>query len=304
MTHRPSPLVAPLAVLLVSAALTAPATADPPAPQNSCSGAFCTELDLGTFDAFAPTQPTTAAGQPTNLALHFTDSSAAVGTDKSTWLAKVSAVLGSSSSKAFAVTDPAQLPLGAYVAGSAATAVSCAPGVDGSGYAASCPAGSGSGHVELTPVIPGPAEIKPATYGIQSVTTGVGGALTANVSVFVPGVTLLVPLTTTAPITYSAAATAGPSLTMDVRLSAAPVGLYASGDFSINTLALNLSGLVTEATAGTVSPPAPFVRQSLLCTSVTSTLIAHARGTPVVTALFTQAITGCPAPPPWCPWCR
>ena len=45
-----------------------------------------------------------------------------MGTDKSTWLAKVSAALGSSLVQGLAVTDPAQLPLGAYLAGSAATA--------------------------------------------------------------------------------------------------------------------------------------------------------------------------------------
>ena len=136
MTHRQTPpmaplearLRAPLAMLLVALALASPARADASAPVDTCSGAFCTTLDLGTFDALAPTQPTTAAAQPTNLALRFTDTSAGVGTDKSTWLAKVSAALGSSSSKAMAVTDPAQLPLGAYLAGSAATAGTCAPG--------------------------------------------------------------------------------------------------------------------------------------------------------------------------------
>jgi hypothetical protein len=93
-------------------------------------------------------------------------------------------VLGSSSTNAFAVTDPATLPLGAYVAGSAATATGCAPGMDGSGYATSCPAGSGSGYGELVPVMGSP-EIKPATFGIQSITVGAGGAMTANVSIYV-----------------------------------------------------------------------------------------------------------------------
>ena len=115
-----------------------------PAPQNTCAGAFCATFDLATNDAFAPTQPTTTAAQPSNLALRFTDTSPTVGTDKALWLAKVSAVLGTSSAKGFAVTAPAQLPLGSYVAGSAATAGSCAPGTDGSGYAATCPAGFGS----------------------------------------------------------------------------------------------------------------------------------------------------------------
>ena len=90
---------APLAALLrrccwLALALAIACQADASAPVDTCSGAFCTTLDLATFDALAPTQPTTAAAQPTNLALRFTDTSAGVGTDKSTWLAKVSAVLG------------------------------------------------------------------------------------------------------------------------------------------------------------------------------------------------------------------
>ncbi len=281
-------------------AVTATAVATPPAeaaPQNVCSGEFCATFDLVTYDALAPTQTTTAAGQPTNLALRFTDTSGPLATEKATWLAKVWAVLGASSTNAYAVTDPATLPLGAYVAGSSATASTCAPGMDGSGYATSCPAGHGDGLVELIPLLPGPAEIKPATFGIQSVTVGPAGAMTASVSIYVPGVTIL-PLSTTAPVTYAGGtASAGPSLSMDVRFAAAPVGLYASGDFSMNTVALNLNGLVTEASVGAVSPSVPFVRQPLLCTSMTSTLRANARGPQSVSAPFTQTTTSCPPPP-------
>ena len=253
-TLRTAGLLTSLLALTATTVATLPAEA---VPQDACSGEFCATVDLATYDALAPTQPTTTAGQPTNLALRFTDTSPAVATNKATWLAKVWAVLGSSSTNAFAVTDPATLPLGAYVAGSAATASACAPGMDGSGYATSCPAGSGSGYVELVPLVMGSPEIKPATFGIQSITVGAGGAMTANVSIYVPGVTVL-PLATTAPVTYAGAtASAGPSLNMDVRFAAAPVGLYTSGEFSMNTVALNLNGLVTEAAAGAVSPPLP-----------------------------------------------
>ena len=146
MNRRTARAAGLVALLMGAGTLVQPVHAVAPAPQNTCSGAFCVTFDLVTYDALAPTQPTTAAAQPTNLALRFTDTSSAVATDKSTWLAKVSAVLGSTSSKAFAVTAPDQLPLGAYVAGTAATASGCAAATD---FAAACPAGSGTGLVEV-----------------------------------------------------------------------------------------------------------------------------------------------------------
>ncbi len=255
-------------------------------PQDACAGSFCATFDLTTFDAAAPTQATTSAAQPTNLGLHVADK-APVDADKHTWLSKVSAVLGASSSKSFAVTDPATFPLGSYVAGSAATSGSCAPGMDGSGYATSCPAGHGSGLVELTPILGSP-EVKPATYGIQGVTTGLGGALTASISVYIPGVTILGPLTTSTPLAYTpATSTAGPTFTMSTTPAIAPVG-YLAADFSMNSVDLNLSGLVGDKA---------FIRQSTLCTAVTSTLVAQARSTAVVTSPFQQTITGCPTGP-------
>ena len=109
MTRRTALVAGPASLLLGAATAPAGASAPPaPAPQHACSGAFCVDFDLLTMDAQAPAQATTAAGQPTNLALRFTDTSAAVATDKTTWLAKVSAVLGTSSTKAIAFTDPAQ----------------------------------------------------------------------------------------------------------------------------------------------------------------------------------------------------
>ncbi len=84
---------------------------------------------------------------------------------------------------------------------------------------------------------------------------------------------------------------------MDVRLAAGPVGPDLEGDFSINTLALNLNGLVTEAAAGAVNPPATFARQPLTCMTVPSSLSANARGPAAVAAPFTQTITGCPTAP-------
>ena len=290
----------PLSLLLAVAALPAlsgaPAVAA--APQSSCTGAFCTTLDLGTFDALAPTQATTSAAQPTNVALRFTNSSAAVATDSSTWLATVTATLGSSSSKAMAVTAPASLPFGSYVAGTAATAGACGSASD---YAASCPAGHGSGHVAVTPLVGSP-EVKPATFGIQSITAGVGGALTATITVTVPGVTVL-PVSTSTALTYvPGSASTGPGLAMETRpgLNGAllmPQYLGAGLDFSMNTLAINLNGLVTEAATGAVNPPVAFVRQSALCTTIASTLVAQARSTTLTAAQFTQATTGCPAPP-------
>src|SRR5688572_3501322 len=114
MTHREGPMTrrtaraaGAVALLIGSASLVQPVHAAAPAPQNTCSGAFCVTFDLAALDALAPSQPTAAAAQPTNLALRFGDTSPTVATDKSTWLAKVSAALGSSSSKAFAVTAPA-----------------------------------------------------------------------------------------------------------------------------------------------------------------------------------------------------
>jgi hypothetical protein len=256
------------------------------APQDACAGSFCATFDLATFDASAPAQQTTSAAQPTNLALHVADK-APVDGDKNTWLSKVSAVLGTSASKGFAVTDPATLPLGSYVAGSAATAGSCAPGTDGSGYTATCPAGHGSGLVELTPILGSP-QVKPATFGITGVTTGLGGALTASISVYIPGVTLLGALTTSTPLTYTpATTTAGPTFTLGTTPTVAPVG-YLSADFSMNTVDLNLNGLV----AGTA-----FIRQSTLCTAVTSTVVAQARSTAVASSPFQQTITGCPTGP-------
>jgi hypothetical protein len=285
MNRRTLRTSAALSLLVAAAVLvTPPADAT---PQDGCSGAFCTTFDLGTFDAAAPTQGTTSAAQPTNLALHFADKAPAAG-DKGTWLAKVAVTLGASSSKAFTVTDPATLPLGSYVAGSAATSGSCTPGTDGSGYATSCPAGHGSGLVELTPILGSP-EVKPATFGITGITTGVGGAMTASVSVWIPGVTVLAPLSTSTPLTYTAAtASAGPTLAMGTTPAVSPLG-YLGADFSMNTLDLDLNGLVGAT---------PFVRQSTVCTSVTSTLAAQARAAnTTASSAFTQTITGCPPAP-------
>jgi hypothetical protein len=139
--------------------------------------------------------------------------------------------------------------------------------------------------------------IKPATFGIQSLTVGAGGAITANVSITAPDATFL-PISTTAPVTYAAAtATAGPTLTMDVRFTSPLIGLYTSGEFSMNTVVLNLNGLVTESATGAVSPPVAFVKLPLLCTAVTSTLRANARGPQTVSVPVTQTTTGCPSPP-------
>jgi hypothetical protein len=290
--NRRTTRAAGLAALLMSAStLAQPVHAAAQAPQNTCSGAFCVTFDLTTYDALAPTQPTTAAAQPTNLALRFTDTSPSVGTDKSTWLAKVSAVLGSTSSKAFAVTAPDQLPLGAYVAGTAATASGCAAATD---FASACPAGSGTGLVEAAGALP--TTIKAATFGISRITTGAGGALTAELTVRIDGE--LLPSTTTTPVTFSpATATAGPTLTMDTRPAVTPPLGYLSAELSLNTVALDLNGLVTEAAAGAVSPPIAFVRQSPLCTSITSTLAANARGVATAAAPTTQTVTGCPSAP-------
>jgi hypothetical protein len=299
MTRRTLRASAPLALLLAAGALVAPPVqaAAHPAPQNSCTGAFCTTFDVGTTDASAPTQPATAAAQPANLSLRFTNTSAAVGTDKSSWLATVSAQLGTSSAKGMLVTDPATLPLGSYVAGSAASASSCQPGPDGSQYVTTCPAGYGTGHAELTPFLPGSSAIYPVTFGIRSIRTGIGGALTADVSTFVSGVSLPGSEVISLPVTVTpATATAGPAVAIDVRSTLMPL-TYQRGDLSLNTMTLNLNGLVTEATAGAVSPAAAFVRNSLSCTSVTSTLAAQSRSAAVTTSPFTQTVTGCPSAP-------
>ena len=285
-----------VALLVALSTLATPSQAAPAAPQNTCAGTFCATFDVGTYDGLAPTQLTTAAGQPTNLALRFTDSSAGLEATKSLWLSKVSAVLGSSSTKDMSVTAPAQLPVGSYVAGSAASAGSCAPGTDGSGYATSCPAGYGSGLVELSN--PLPATTMPATFGVRSITSGAGGSLTADLSVFVPSVTVA-PVSASVPVTYApASATTGPSLAMSTQPTLTPpVGLYLDSDLSLNTVALNLNGLVTEAAIGTISPPIAFLRQSLQCTSVTSTLVAQARSSAVAATPFAQTTNGCPSAP-------
>ena len=291
MNRRTARAAGLVALLLGTGMLVQPAQAVAPAPQNTCSGAFCVTFDLVTYDALAPTQPTTAAAQPTNLALRFTDTSSAVATDKSTWLAKVSAVLGSTSSTAFAVTAPDRLPLGAYVAGTAATASGCASATD---FAAACPAGSGTGLVEVGGVLP--TTIKSATFGISRITTGSGGVLTAELTVRIDGE--LLPSTTTTPLTFSpATATSGPTLTMDTRPAVTPPVGYLSAELSLNTVALNLNGLVTEAAAGAVNPPVAFVRQSPLCTTVTATLAANARGTATAASAFPQGVKDCPASP-------
>jgi hypothetical protein len=291
MIRRTARAAGLVALLMGVGTLVQPAQAGAPEPQDTCSGAFCVAFDLATLDALAPTQPTAAAAQPTNLALRFTDTSSAVATDKSTWLAKVSAVLGSTSSKAFAVTAPDQLPLGAYVAGSAATASGCAGATD---FAAACPAGSGAGLVEVAGVLP--TTIKAAIFGISRITTGPGGALTAELTVRIDGE--LLPSTTTTPLTFSpATSTAGPSLTMDTRPAVTPPAGYLSAELSLNTVALNLNGLVTEAAAGAVNPPVAFVRQSPLCTTVTATLAANARGTATAASAFPQGVKDCPASP-------
>ena len=95
MNRRTARAAGLVALLMGAGTLVQPVHAAAPAPQNTCSGAFCVTFVLVTYDALAPTLPTTAAAQPTNLALRFTDTSSAVASDKSTWLAKVSAVLGS-----------------------------------------------------------------------------------------------------------------------------------------------------------------------------------------------------------------
>ena len=122
------------------------------------------------------------------------------------------------------------------------------------------------------------------------------GALTAELTVRIDGE--LLPSTTTTPLTFSpATATAGPTLTMDTRPAVTPPVGYLSAELSLNTVALNLNGLVTEAAAGAVNPPVAFVRQSPLCTTVTATLAANARGTATAASAFPQGVKDCPASP-------
>ena len=122
------------------------------------------------------------------------------------------------------------------------------------------------------------------------------GALTAELTVRIDGE--LLPSTTTTPLTFSpATATAGPTLTMDTRPAVTPPAGYLSAELSLNTVALNLNGLVTEAAAGAVNPPVAFVRQSPLCTTVTATLAANARGTATAASAFPQGVKDCPASP-------
>ncbi len=295
MSRRMPLLTAVTALLLAGLTLVPGGGATAAAPQDLCDGPFCARVDLTTYDAGAPTQPTTAAGQPVNLNLHVTDLSSTVASDPARWLAEVIVRPGTSSTKTMAVADPASLPLGSYLAGSSATAVSCAPGADGSGYATSCPAGYGTGHVQLTPLIGSPT-IAPLSFGVQSVTTGLGGAVSANLSIWIPGTTIL-PITTTAPITFTAAtANAGPKLEMSVKQDLQPLGFQPS-PASLNDLTLTLNGLVSESATGSVSPAATFLRHSLLCTDVTSSVQVNARGTQSVLAPVTQTINGCPAAP-------
>ncbi len=295
MRRRHLRVSAPLAVLVAVSMLATPPVAA--APQNLCDGPFCASVEITTFDAGAPTQPTTAAGQPVNLSLHVTDTSSTVATDPARWLAEVIVRPGTSSAKTMAVADPASLPLGSYLAGSSAPAASWTPGLDGSGYATSCPAGYGTGHVQLTPIIPGSPTIAPFSFGVQSVTTGLNGAVAANLSIWIPGTTLLFPITATTPITFNpATANAGPKLELSVKLDLQPPP-YASSPASLNDLTLTLNGLVTEAATGPVSPAVPFLRHSLVCTDVTSSVQVNARGTQSVLAPVTQTINGCPTAP-------
>ena len=282
--------------LVAATAGFAPVAWAAPAPQNLCDGPFCASVDLTTYDAGAPTQPTTAAGQPVNINLHVTDTSAAVATDPARWLAEVIVRPGTSSAKTMTVADPASLPLGSYLAGSSTSAGSCTYGGDGSGYATTCPAGYGTGHVQLTPFLPGSPTIAPLYFGVQSVTTGVGGAVAANLSIYIPGTTIL-PITTTTPITFNpATANAGPKLELSVKMDLQPLG-YQPSPASLNDLTLTLNGLVTESSTGPVSPAVPFLRHSLVCTDVTSSVQVNARGTQSVLAPITQTINGCPAAP-------
>ena len=276
-----------ISLLLAATGLT-PAVWAAPAPQNVCDGPFCASVDLTTYDAGAPTQTTTAAGQPVNLGVQVTDTSSTVATDPARWLDRAILRLGTTAAKSMTVTDPASLPIGSYLAGSVATAGSCAPGTDGSGYATSCPAGHGSGYVQLTPLIGSPT-IAPFTFGVQSVTTGLGGAVAANLSIWIPGTTLLLPLTGKRAhhSTFAATATAGPRLKMSLQLDLQPPP-YQPSPASLTDLGLTLNGLVGQTA---------FLRHSLTCTDVTSSVQVSARGTQSVLAPVTQTISGCPAAP-------
>ena len=83
-----------------------------------------------------------------------------------------------------------------------------------------------------------------------------------------------------------ATATVGPSFAMATQPTIAPPAGYTAADFSMNTVALNLNGLITESAAGAVNPPVGFVRQSPTCTAITSTLVAQARSATVAASQF------------------
>lgn len=275
-----------VSLLLAAGAFTPPAVSAALAPQNLCDGPFCATVDLTTYDAGAPAQVTSAAGQPTNLRLRFTDTSPSGTDDPARWLAAGIVRLGTSSSKAIVVADPASLPLGSYVAGTAAAAGPCALALD---YTTACPAGYGTGRAQSALL----GTTVNLTFGIQSITTGAGGAMTATIIVNAPGVTIL-PTPTTVPVGFSpATANAGPKLTFELR----PTLPLSDAVISLNDVTVNLNGLVTEAAAGAVSPASPFLRLPLQCTAYTATLQVNARGAQSVSAPFALTSTGCPAAP-------
>ena len=85
---------------------------------------------------------------------------------------------------------------------------------------------------------------------------------------------------------------------MDTRPAVTPPAGYLSAELSLNTVALNLNGLVTEAAAGAVNPPVAFVRQSPLCTTVTVDARGQrARHRHRGQRRSRRRVTGCPAAP-------
>ena len=301
---RASRLVALLSLAVaVPVALVAPQASG--ATVSQCTGAFCVSFDRAFYDAAHPANLTNVAASAVDVELNAVNTSANQLSNKSLWLQALSFDFGANGVAGPALADPSDLPLGAVVAGSNATAGGCSAGSDGTHFKDSCPAGYGAARVDVQNSL-GHNGTRNATYGISEIVNSyhAGGpqTLQATLKIFIPNASALgawtgsttLDLTVSHPSQGASRITVPAATTLD--LTTAFPG--ASADLSLGSLRMRLKGLATQTSAGTaISPAAKIVQLPSTCGTAGGQVGMTDRAAQSVTLPYSLNVNGCPSAP-------
>ena len=290
-----------LALALPAAVLAAPAHAD----LSQCNGSFCVAFDRAFLDAQHPADLTNVAATAVDAQLLAVNTSANLASNKSLWLQQVAFDLGQPGVQGPVLTDPSDLPLGAVVAGSNATAGSCSAGADGSHFKDSCPAGFGGAYAEVQNSL-AHSGVRGTTYGISEIVNSTQGTgpqtYQATLKFFIPNASALGAWTGTSTIdltvTHPTPGVTRLSVPVKTTLDLTTAFPGATADVSLTSLRLRLKGLATQTSAGTaISPAAKVLQLPSSCNTAAGITSMSDRGGQSVTLPYSFKITGCPSDP-------